>query len=106
MPGDQNSEEEEKLITDKKEEKEEKTEETPKESMKDKVDPIEEEKHSVEGFSIMSNAPNSHKYKLTMCQMSDPALFFKTVKNELTLLKNSLPPGIWVKGFEDRMVCI
>lgn len=83
--------------------KEEKTEISNKE---EKVELRDFIRHNNEGFSIMSNAPNSHKYKLTMCQMSDPKLFFKTIKKELTLLKHSLPPGIWVKGFEDRTVCI
>ena len=53
----------------------------------------------------MESAPTSHKFKLTMFQPTDPQNFFRTVRNELQLLKSSLPPGIWVKSFEDRMVC-
>ncbi|XP_014238160.1 (E3-independent) E2 ubiquitin-conjugating enzyme UBE2O [Trichogramma pretiosum] len=56
-----------------------------------------------EGFSIDETAPDSHKFKLTMFQPTDRANFFRTVSKELKLLKSSLPPGIWVKGFEDRM---
>ncbi|XP_026673071.1 (E3-independent) E2 ubiquitin-conjugating enzyme UBE2O isoform X2 [Ceratina calcarata] len=56
-----------------------------------------------EGFSIEETAPDSHKFKLTMFQPTDPTNFFRTVSKELKLLKNSLPPGIWVKGFEDRI---
>ncbi|XP_046607611.1 (E3-independent) E2 ubiquitin-conjugating enzyme UBE2O [Neodiprion virginianus] len=56
-----------------------------------------------EGFSIEDTAPDSHKFKLTMFQPTDPSNFFRTVSKELKLLRNSLPPGIWVKGFEDRM---
>ncbi|XP_069684975.1 (E3-independent) E2 ubiquitin-conjugating enzyme UBE2O isoform X2 [Periplaneta americana] len=56
-----------------------------------------------EGFSIMDSAPNSHKFKLTMFQPTDPQNFFRTVRKEIKLLRSSLPPGIWVKGFEDRM---
>lgn len=56
-----------------------------------------------EGFSIEDTAPDSHKFKLTMFQPTDPSNFFRTVSKELRLLRNSLPPGIWVKGFEDRM---
>lgn len=56
------------------------------------------------GFSILDTAPNSHKFKLTMFQPTDPKYFFKTVRNEIKLLRTSLPQGIWVKGFEDRMV--
>lgn len=56
-----------------------------------------------EGFSIMDSAPSSHKFKLTMFQPVDPQNFFRTVRKEIKLLRSSLPPGIWVKGFEDRM---
>ncbi|XP_025601768.2 (E3-independent) E2 ubiquitin-conjugating enzyme isoform X2 [Athalia rosae] len=56
-----------------------------------------------EGFSIEDTAPDSHKFKLTMFQPTDASNFFRTVSKELRLLRNSLPPGIWVKGFEDRM---
>ncbi|XP_014214684.1 (E3-independent) E2 ubiquitin-conjugating enzyme UBE2O [Copidosoma floridanum] len=56
-----------------------------------------------EGFSIEEQAPDSHKFKLTMFQPTDRPNFFRTVSKELKLLKSSLPPGIWVKGFEDRM---
>ena len=56
-----------------------------------------------EGFSIEESAPDSHKFKLTMFQPTDPTNFFRTVSKELKLLRSSLPPGIWVKGFEDRI---
>lgn len=56
-----------------------------------------------EGFSIDETAPDSHKFKLTMFQPTDPTNFFRTVSKELKLLKSSLPPGVWVKGFEDRI---
>lgn len=58
----------------------------------------------VTGFSILETAPNSHKFKLTMFQPTDPKNFFRTVRNEIRLLRTSLPSGIWVKAFEDRMV--
>ncbi len=35
---------------------------------------------------------------------SDPRSFVKAVRKELELLKTSLPPGILVKAFADRMV--
>ncbi|KAL1117114.1 hypothetical protein AAG570_004442 [Ranatra chinensis] len=58
---------------------------------------------NVKSFSIMETAPNSHKFKLTMFQPTDPRNFYRTVRNEIKLLRSSLPTGIWVKGFEDRM---
>uniref|UniRef100_A0A0V0G6I3 Putative ubiquitin-conjugating enzyme e2 o-like isoform x1 n=1 Tax=Triatoma dimidiata TaxID=72491 RepID=A0A0V0G6I3_TRIDM len=54
-------------------------------------------------FTIVDTAPNSHKYKLTMFQPTDTKQFFRRVREEIKLLKNSLPAGIWVTGFEDRM---
>ncbi|XP_034940517.1 (E3-independent) E2 ubiquitin-conjugating enzyme UBE2O [Chelonus insularis] len=56
-----------------------------------------------EGFSIEESAPDNHKFKLTMFQPTDPANFFRTVSKELKLLRSSLPPGVWVKGYEDRI---
>ncbi|XP_011641984.1 (E3-independent) E2 ubiquitin-conjugating enzyme UBE2O [Pogonomyrmex barbatus] len=56
-----------------------------------------------EGFSIEETAPDSHKFKLTMFQPTELTNFFRTVSKELKLLKSSLPPGVWVKGFEDRI---
>lgn len=56
-----------------------------------------------EGFMIEETAPDCHKFKLTMFQPTDPTNFFRTVSKELKLLRSSLPPGIWVKGFEDRI---
>ncbi|EZA56492.1 hypothetical protein DMN91_010027 [Ooceraea biroi] len=63
--------------------------------------PVYTELH--EGFSIEETAPDCHKFKLTMFQPTDPTNFFRTVSKELKLLKSSLPPGVWVKGFEDRI---
>jgi hypothetical protein len=56
------------------------------------------------GFVIEDNAPNNHKFMLTMFQPTEPKLFFQTVSKEHKLLKNSLPEGICVKGYENRMV--
>lgn len=56
-----------------------------------------------EGFTIDECAPDCHKFKLTMFQPVDPSNFFRTVSKEIKLLQNSLPPGVWVKGFEDRI---
>jgi ubiquitin-conjugating enzyme E2 O len=58
------------------------------------------------GFIIEDNAPNNHKFMLTMFQPTEPKLFFQTVSKEHKLLRNSLPEGICVKGYENRMVKI
>lgn len=56
-----------------------------------------------EGFEVLEAAPDSHKFKLTMFQPTDPPHFYRTVRKEMKLLKTSLPLGIWVRGYEDRM---
>ncbi|KAG0729200.1 (E3-independent) E2 ubiquitin-conjugating enzyme UBE2O [Chionoecetes opilio] len=56
-----------------------------------------------EGFQVLEAAPDSHKFKLTMFQPTDPQHFYRTVRKEMKLLSTSLPPGIWVRGYEDRM---
>ena len=54
-------------------------------------------------FSMVESAPNEHKFKLAVFQPNDPKNFIKFVRKELQLLRSSLPSGIFVKGFEDRM---
>lgn len=56
-----------------------------------------------DGFQVLEAAPDSHKFKLTMFQPTDPQHFYRTVRKEMKLLNTSLPPGIWVRGYEDRM---
>lgn len=38
-----------------------------------------------------------------MFQPTEPKRFFRAVSKELQLMRSSLPPGVWVKGFEDRL---
>lgn len=45
-----------------------------------------------------------HKFKLSVFQPNDPKNFIKFVRREVKLLRSSLPHGIRVKGYEDRMV--
>ena len=53
---------------------------------------------------MVESAPATHKFKLSVFQPNDPKNFIKFVRKEVKLLRTSLPPGIHVKGFEDRMV--
>ncbi|KAF4519954.1 hypothetical protein B566_EDAN005453 [Ephemera danica] len=62
-----------------------------------------EQKILGEGFVIEATAPSNHKFVLTMFEPIDFKLFLQTVKKEHKLLNTSLPSGICVKGFEDRM---
>ena len=54
-------------------------------------------------FIMSSSVPDSHKFKLTLFQPSNMKLFIKHVRKELKLLQSSLPAGIVVKGYEERM---
>jgi hypothetical protein len=51
-------------------------------------------------FSNIDSAPD----RLTPFQPHNQRLFIKTVQKEVALLRESLPEGIRVKGFDDRMV--
>jgi ubiquitin-conjugating enzyme E2 O len=52
---------------------------------------------------MAESAPAQHKFKLSVFQPNDPKNFIKFVRKEVKLLRTSLPAGIHVKGFEDRM---
>ena len=52
---------------------------------------------------MIESAPASHKFKLSVFQPNDPKNYIKFVRKEVKLLRTSLPSGIHVKGFEDRM---
>lgn len=46
----------------------------------------------------------THSFKKIEFQPAEPKKFFSTVRKEMALLATSLPDGIMVKTFEDRMV--
>uniref|UniRef100_A0A182LUL4 UBC core domain-containing protein n=1 Tax=Anopheles culicifacies TaxID=139723 RepID=A0A182LUL4_9DIPT len=56
-----------------------------------------------ESFQIIESAPTSHKFHLTIFQTSNAQSFYKAVQREHWLLRTALPPGVWVKTFEDRL---
>uniref|UniRef100_A0A2M4CSB7 Putative ubiquitin-conjugating enzyme n=1 Tax=Anopheles darlingi TaxID=43151 RepID=A0A2M4CSB7_ANODA len=56
-----------------------------------------------ERFQILESAPTSHKYHLTVFQTSNAQSFYKAVQREHWLLRTGLPPGVWVRSFEDRL---
>uniref|UniRef100_A0A1A9WYQ4 UBIQUITIN_CONJUGAT_2 domain-containing protein n=1 Tax=Glossina brevipalpis TaxID=37001 RepID=A0A1A9WYQ4_9MUSC len=56
-----------------------------------------------ECFQILSTAPKDHKYHLTIFHPNNTQQYYKAVQREHRMLKSSLPPGVWVRGFEDRM---
>ncbi|CAH2302102.1 (E3-independent) E2 ubiquitin-conjugating enzyme [Pelobates cultripes] len=56
-----------------------------------------------EVFSVLDSAPESHAFKKVEFQPAEAKKFFSTVRKEMALLATSLPDGIMVKTFEDRM---
>ncbi|XP_075973303.1 (E3-independent) E2 ubiquitin-conjugating enzyme UBE2O isoform X2 [Anticarsia gemmatalis] len=56
-----------------------------------------------EGFCVLESAPAAHRFRLSMLQPSEPRTFYSAVKREIKLLKSDLPPGVWVRGYEDRI---
>ncbi|XP_035694486.1 (E3-independent) E2 ubiquitin-conjugating enzyme-like [Branchiostoma floridae] len=56
-----------------------------------------------EGFSVSETCPVCHKFRDLDFGPANMKSFFSNIKKELTLLSTSLPEGILVKTFEDRM---
>ncbi|KAM3964473.1 LOW QUALITY PROTEIN: (E3-independent) E2 ubiquitin-conjugating enzyme UBE2O [Aphomia sociella] len=56
-----------------------------------------------EGFCVLESAPPAHRFHLSILQPSEPKSFYSAVKREIKLLKSDLPPGVWVRGYMDRM---
>jgi hypothetical protein len=55
-------------------------------------------------FWMLSEVPSSHRFQGTSFQPANSRNFLKTIQREIGLLRNNLPEGILVKGYEDRMV--
>lgn len=49
---------------------------------------------------------DTHTFKKMEFQPAEAKKFFSTVRKEMALLATSLPDGIMVKTFEDRMVSV
>ncbi|XP_041839152.1 (E3-independent) E2 ubiquitin-conjugating enzyme UBE2O [Melanotaenia boesemani] len=56
-----------------------------------------------EVFSVLEWAPDTHSFMKMEFQPAEAKKFFSTVRKEMALLATSLPDGIMVKTFEDRM---
>lgn len=55
-----------------------------------------------ECFVVLDNAPTYHKFNLTVCHPSNPQ-FSRAVRFDHKLLRTSLPSGVWVKTYGDRL---
>ena len=58
---------------------------------------------NTEGYSVEKAAPQEHKYHSKPISATNQVQFNKAVSREANLLKSSLPHGIYVRAFEDRM---
>ncbi|XP_014096523.3 (E3-independent) E2 ubiquitin-conjugating enzyme [Bactrocera oleae] len=56
-----------------------------------------------EYFQVLPQAPPGHKFQLTIFHPNNTQQYYRAVQREHRMLKTSLPPGVWVKVFEDRM---
>ncbi|XP_076459495.1 (E3-independent) E2 ubiquitin-conjugating enzyme UBE2O-like [Babylonia areolata] len=56
-----------------------------------------------QGFFMCGSAPGCHSYSSKTCMPSNPKKFNAAIRKELKLLRSSLPHGINIKGFDDRM---
>lgn len=54
-------------------------------------------------FVVLENAPNSHKFKSKIFLLTDSKKYYRAVKTDHQILRTSLPPGVWVKVYEDRI---
>lgn len=50
--------------------------------------------------------PESHTYKYSTFQAQNPGRFLSCMRKEMALLTFSLPAGIIVRGYEDRVVIL
>mgnify|MGYP001793646624 CR=1 FL=1 len=57
-------------------------------------------------FRMLENVPQSHAFRSSTFQPGNMRKFLSCVQKEMALLQTSLPPGIQVRGFEDRMVSV
>lgn len=60
---------------------------------------------SNENFQVLEHPQfsSTHKFHLTVFHPTNAHSFFKAVQKEHKLLRNSLPEGVWVRSFEDRL---
>jgi ubiquitin-conjugating enzyme E2 O len=54
-------------------------------------------------FVTADVVPPAHKFKLTVFQPANMRSFVQSVRKEIRLLQSSLPAGITVKGYDERM---
>ncbi|XP_060521601.1 (E3-independent) E2 ubiquitin-conjugating enzyme UBE2O [Cylas formicarius] len=56
-----------------------------------------------EWYNVIEDAPITHHYFTSKFEPNDLQKFLKAVMKEYKLLKESLPPGVWVRSFSNRI---
>lgn len=56
-----------------------------------------------ETFSILEEAPDTHRYYSTKFEPKDLQKFLCALQKEYKSLKDSLPAGVWVRTYDNRM---
>lgn len=54
-------------------------------------------------FAVLETAPSSHFYSKAQFEPVNPGQFYRSIAFDHTLLQSSLPPGVWVRAYEDRI---
>ncbi|XP_037945571.1 (E3-independent) E2 ubiquitin-conjugating enzyme isoform X2 [Teleopsis dalmanni] len=57
----------------------------------------------LQSFKLYAHAPKSHKFYLTVFSPINAQSYFKAVQREHRMLRSSLPPGVYIRVFEDRL---
>lgn len=55
------------------------------------------------GYAILEEAPSTHRFYGKEYEPTDKMRFFKAVQKECKLLRESLPPGVWVRSYSNRL---
>lgn len=75
---------------------------TPEEILVNIVKPMKQ-LSSGEGYSVLDEAPRSHHFFETKVVPINNQTFYKAIRREAKLLDESLPPGVWVRSYGDRI---
>lgn len=54
-------------------------------------------------YKSLAEAPKSHKFYEPKCEPTKRQQFFAAICREQSLMRDSLPPGVWVRTYQDRL---
>lgn len=56
-----------------------------------------------EGYTVLDEAPRNHNFYSNKIMPTNTQNFYKAIRREVKLMEESLPSGVWVRGFSDRI---